>query len=128
MEGKTTSCKPRIFKKTCLLFTNNYSRENNLQQIFQKIIQERGPFRDLKEEDLQKELQKESIKDESSAKSSETENVLEFATLDSKRNVNDTEVESMDSQAYKKELIEQIMYVLSYLIAHFKDFGINHQY
>lgn len=112
MEGKTTSCKPRIFKKTCLLFTNNYSRENNLQQIFQKIIQERGPFRDLKEEDLQKELQKESIKDESSAKSSETENVLEFATLDSKRNVNDTEVESMDSQAYKKELIEQIMYVI----------------
>ncbi|KAL2315424.1 hypothetical protein POMI540_0884 [Schizosaccharomyces pombe] len=87
---------------------NNFL-ENNLQQIFQKIIQERGPFRDLKEEDLQKELQKESIKDESSAKSSETENVLEFATLDSKRNVNDTEVESMDSQAYKKELIEQIM-------------------
>ncbi|EPY53673.1 mediator complex subunit Srb4 [Schizosaccharomyces cryophilus OY26] len=87
--------------------SRNLAPEIELPQIFQKIVQERGNFRDLDETELEKQLEEEE--DSSKAFSGKQDPYYGFTILPSQQEGNDVSQNSMNIHDYKKELVDYIL-------------------
>ncbi|EPX71133.1 mediator complex subunit Srb4 [Schizosaccharomyces octosporus yFS286] len=87
--------------------SRNLAPEIDLPQIFQKIVQERGNFRDLDESELEKQLEDEQ--DFTKTLPGRQDPYYGFTILPTQQEANDVSSGSTNIHDYKRELIDHIL-------------------